>query len=68
MEEDLTQINSGIPLNVDVSAKIWETSCVRKKYIWNPSICTSENVKQSESIISDSVITCGETIWVTKAI
>ena len=41
MEQNLSQINVGITINVDASVKnIWE-----KDYVWNPSTCTCENKK-----------------------
>ena len=67
MVENVTQIISGITINANVSAKIWENS-FWKNYIWNLSACTCENRKYSESIIYDSVITCDKIIKATKTI
>ena len=64
--KNVTQSKSVISINVIVNANIWETSCVRKKYVWNPSTCTSKNGKYWASIITDSVITCNGIIEVKK--
>ena len=37
MEQNVSQINGGITINVDVS--------IKTSYIWNPAICNCENGK-----------------------
>ena len=44
MIENITQIKSGITINVDVSAKFSKLSCVRVG-AWNLSTCIFENSK-----------------------
>ena len=60
MKENVIQINGGITINVDVSAK--KIIHVKKDYIWNPATCSCKNGKYLGSIIDDSVITCDEII------
>ena len=43
MEENVIQINGGITINVDVTAK--KSHVCEKDYVWNPATCNSENVK-----------------------
>ena len=43
MEENVTQIKSGIMINVNVSAKKHHI-CV-KDYIWSPASCSCKNGK-----------------------
>ena len=43
MEENVIQINGGITINVDVTAK--KSRVCEKDYVWNPATCNSENVK-----------------------
>ena len=63
MEENVTQIKSGITKNVDVSAKNQKEHHVCKKdYIWNTATCTCGNGEYCASIIPDSEITCDEII------
>ena len=56
MEENVTQINSGIMVNVD------ESHVCEKDYVWNPVTCSCENEKYLASIMDDSAITCNEVI------
>ena len=39
-----------------------------KYYIWNHAACTCENGKYLESIIDNSVFTCGKVIEVSKTV
>ena len=55
MEENVTKINGGITINVDVSVK-------KKYYIWNLSTCGCSNGKNLASIMDDSTIMCDEVI------
>ena len=55
MEQNVIQINSGIMIYVNVSAK-------SKKDVRNPATCNCENRKYLASIMDDSVITCEEII------
>ena len=50
MEQNVIQINGGININVDVSAK--------KAIHVNPATCNSENEKYLASIMEDSAIIC----------
>ena len=52
MVESVTQIESGISLNDDVSVK---TSYMWKDYIWNPATWRCENGKYLAIIIGDYV-------------
>ena len=60
MKENVIQINGGITINVDASAK--KIIHVKKDYIWNPATCSCKNGKYLGSITDDSVITCDEII------
>ena len=63
MVESVTQIKSGITMNV------WKKIRVCKKYyILNPAFCSCENGKYLASIIDDSVIMHDEIIEETKSI
>ena len=54
MVENVTQIKSGITINVDVSAKIKKIYHVYEKdYTWNPSTWTCKNGKYLGSIFGD---------------
>ena len=68
--KNVTQIKSGIWINVYVRAKSEKKNMCAKTYIyiWNPNTCTCENGKYLGSIINDSLITCDEIIEATKAI
>ena len=66
MIENLTQINSGITINIVVTAKLWKNILCTKNYVWNPATCTCKNGEYLRSIIDDSLVTCG--IEVTKAV
>ena len=52
-EENKIQINGGIMINVDVSAK---------NYIWNPGTRSCKSGKYLANIFDNSVITCDENI------
>ena len=58
---NLTQLRSGISINVIVSAKIKKNMSV-KNYIWNPAAWTCENGKYWGSIIGYSVFTSDEVL------
>ena len=60
MVENVTQIKSGITINVDVSAK--NIIYLKKNYIWNPATFSCKNGKYLASITDSSVITCNEII------
>ena len=64
MVANVTQINCGTMINVDVSAKIQEKTYVRKR---NTATCSSSNDRYAKSIIGNSVITCDEIIEMTKS-
>ena len=66
MAENVTQIKSGITINVGVSVKIWKNMCAKKIYFWNLATCSCENGKYVGSIIDDSVIMCDEIIKEAK--
>ena len=53
MEQNVSQINGGILINVDVSVK---NNIYEKEYVWNPSICICENGKYLISVMDESVI------------
>ena len=53
MEQNVSQINGGILINVDVSVK---NNICEKEYAWNPSICICENGKYLISVMDESVI------------
>ena len=59
MEQNITHINGGITINVDVSVK---NSVCGKDFVWNPSACNCENEKYLASIMNDSAIICDEVI------
>ena len=50
MEENVTQINGGITINIDMSVK--NIVC----FIWNPATCSCKDLKYLASIMDDSVI------------
>ena len=60
MKQNVSQINSGIMINVNVNVK--NIINVKKKYVWNPATCSCENRKYLASIMDDSVITCDDVI------
>ena len=60
MKDNITQINGGITINVDVSVKKHNTC--KKEYVWNPTTCICENRKYLASILDGSVIMCDEVI------
>ena len=69
MVENVTQIKSGITINIVVRVKIWKSiMCAKKNYIWNPTTCSCENGKYLASIIDDSVISFDEMVEETKNI
>ena len=69
MVENVTQIKSGITMNVNVSAKIrGNIMCGEKKNSWNTSTCICENGKYLGSIIDYSVIMRDEAIEVIKTV
>ena len=41
---------------------VQKTSCMWKKYVWNPATCSFENGKYLASIMDDLAITCVEII------
>ena len=49
MEENVTQINGGITINVYVCVK----NMYAKKYVWNFATCNCENGKYLASIMDD---------------
>ena len=57
MVQNVSQIKSGITINVDASAECW---C--EKDVWNPATCICKNGKYLANIIDVSVITCDEII------
>ena len=63
MVENVTKIEKGTTVNVDMSAKIRDNISFWKKYIWNLSTCICEKRKYLESIICDSVIICDKIIY-----
>ena len=65
MEEAVTQINSGIIINVDASVK--NVMC-EKDYVWNPATCNCKNEKKLASVMDDSAIMCDETVEETVPI
>ena len=60
MEQNVSQINPGITLNVDVSVKnnIYE----KKHYVQNPATFYCKNGKYLANITDESVIICDEVI------
>ena len=66
MEEVVTQINSGIMINVDASVK--KRHVCEEDYLWNPATCNCENGKYLASIMDDSRIMCNEIIGETVPI
>ena len=63
MVENVTQIKSGLTINVGASAKIQKNMCPKKDYSQNPTTYTCEHGKQLGNIIDDLVITCDEVIY-----
>ena len=63
MEQNVSQINGGITINVKVSVK---NIIYVKKIVWNPATCTCENGKYLASIMDDSGIICDEIIDVQE--
>ena len=59
IEENVTQSNCGITINVEVSVK---TSYMQKNYIWTLVHVVVKDEKYLASIMDDSVILCDETI------
>ena len=59
IEENKTQSNCGITINVEVSVK---TSYMQKNYIWTLVRVVVKDEKYLASIMDDSVILCDETI------
>ena len=55
---NVTQINGGIMINVNASAK--SAVYVKKDYIWNAATCSCKDGTYLANIINDSVITCDE--------
>ena len=55
MEQNESQINGGITINVDVSVK---NIIYVKKIVLNPATCNCENGKYLASIMDDSGIIC----------
>ena len=60
MEQNVSQINDGISINVNVS--VTKIHICDKEYVWNPSTCICENEKYLESIMGDSAILCDDVI------
>ena len=58
MEQNVSQINGGITINVDMSIKKYHIC--EKDHIWNPSTCDCENGKYLTIIMNDSTIICDE--------
>ena len=58
MEELVIQMNGRITKNVDLSVKNVKTSCMSKKYDWNPAICSCDNGNYLASIMNDLAIIC----------
>ena len=57
---NVSQINGGIMVNVNVSVK--SIAYAKKDYNWNPSICICENERYSKSNADTSVLVCDEII------
>ena len=63
--ENVTQIKSGITINVGVIVIIQKNiicDACKKYYTWNPTTFSCENGKYLGSVIGDSEIRCDETI------
>ena len=60
MEKNVSHINSGITIVLDVSVK--KIHVCEKGYVQNPAKCNCENGKYLESIIDDSTIITDEII------
>ena len=60
MEENVTQTNGGITINVDV--RVTKRHVCEKDYAWNPATCSCKNRKYLISIKDDSAIICDEVI------
>ena len=60
MEENVTQINDGIMINVNVSVR--NVMYVKKKYVQNTATCSCKNGKYLASVMDDSAIICDEVI------
>ena len=64
MEQNVSQINGVITINVDMSVKKHHIS--EKYYVWNPATCNCENGKYLASIMDESGVICGEIIDVKE--
>ena len=60
MKQNVSHINGGITINVDMSVK--KHHICEKYYACNPATCNSENGKYLASIMDDSVIMCDAVI------
>ena len=56
--QNVIQVKIGIIKHVNVKVKVIVHA--KKKYSWNPSICTSESSKYLKSFVDTSVIACDE--------
>ena len=60
IEQNVSQINVGIIINVDVSVKKYHVC--EKDYISNAPICNCKNWKYLASVMDDLTIVCDEVI------